>query len=173
MTVNRGLNCDGTATRYAGFNMRVTEQVATDGAAFVAAAKAGNLCSNVHTSAFPGGEIRGQLSVVSDSGTGHNRVIELAGPLDASQEPGPTSDSTATGGGPCRRSTCTRLRPGRTASSCRTRWWMRAVCLIAAPGRYVLGQGSDPLAGQRQAHLTAGPDEKVGAQLLFHLADLV
>ena len=99
MTVNRGLNCDGTATRYAGFNMLVTEQVATDGAAFVAAAKAGNLCSNVHTSAFPGGEIRGQLSVVSDSGTGHNRVIELAGPLDASQEPGPTSDSTATGEG--------------------------------------------------------------------------
>ncbi|MEO0503954.1 MAG: CHRD domain-containing protein, partial [Pseudomonadota bacterium] len=98
-TVNRGPNGNGTATRDTGFKLLVTEQVATDGAAFVAAAEAGNLCSNVHTSAFPGGEIRDQLSVVSDSGTGHNRVIELAGPLDASQESGPTSDSTATGEG--------------------------------------------------------------------------
>ena len=63
------------------------------------------------------------------------------------------------------------LDPLRPAS--RTGWWMLAVCWIAERGRYVLGQGSDPLAGQRQAHLTAGPDEKVGAQLLFHLADLV
>ncbi len=97
--VNLGANGNGTATRDTGFNVSVRDQVVTNGAAFVAAAEAGNLYFNVHTSDFLGGEIRGQLSIVSDTGTGHGRVIELAGSLDASQEPGPTSDSAATGEG--------------------------------------------------------------------------
>lgn len=99
VNVNLGSNGNGTATRDTGFNVSVTDQVVTDGAAFVAAAEAGNLYFNIHTSDFIGGEIRGQLTIISDTGTGHDRVIELAGSLDAAQEPGPTSDSAATGEG--------------------------------------------------------------------------
>lgn len=99
VNVNLGTNGNGTATRDTGFNVSVTDQVVSDSAAFVAAAEAGNLYFNIHTSDFLGGEIRGQLTIVSDTGTGHDRVIELAGSLDAAQEPGPTSDSAATGEG--------------------------------------------------------------------------
>ncbi len=107
VTVNLGANGNGTATRETGFSISVQDVVVgaslqdtpniDDGAGFVAEALAGNLYYNIHTSEFPGGEIRGQLEVVSDIGAGHNRVIELAGSLDAAQEPGPTSDSEATG----------------------------------------------------------------------------
>lgn len=107
VTVNLGANGNGTATRETGFSVSVQDVVVgaslqdtpniNDGAGFVAEALAGNLYYNVHTTDFPSGEIRGQLEVVSDTGTGHGRVIELAGSLDASQEPGPTSDSAATG----------------------------------------------------------------------------
>ena len=99
VNVNLGANGNGTAVRDTGFSVSVVDQVVANGAAFVAAAEAGNLYFNVHTSDFLGGEIRGQLTVVSDTGTGHDRVIELAGSLDASQEPGPTSESDATGEG--------------------------------------------------------------------------
>lgn len=99
VNVNLGANGNGTATRDTGFNVSVTDQVVSNGAAFVAAAEAGNLYFNIHTSDFLGGEIRGQLSIVSDTGAGHDRVIELAGSLDSAQEPGPTSDSAATGEG--------------------------------------------------------------------------
>jgi len=57
----------------------------------------GNLYYNIHTANFPGGEIRGQLAVTSDETVDGIRTIELAGSLDAAQEPGPTSDSDATG----------------------------------------------------------------------------
>ncbi len=107
VTVNLGPNGNGTATRDTGFTVSVTDQVVSnpaqfgsniqDGADFVEEAVAGNLYFNIHTSDFIGGEIRGQLEVVSDTGAGHSRVIELAGSLDAAQEPGPTSDSDATG----------------------------------------------------------------------------
>ncbi|WP_298914285.1 CHRD domain-containing protein [uncultured Roseobacter sp.] len=107
VTVNLGPNGSGTATRETGFNVSVVNQTVVapgqfgsaiaDGAQFVEQAVAGNLYYNIHTSDFPAGEIRGQLEVISDTGTGHDRVIELAGSLDASQEPGPTSDSNATG----------------------------------------------------------------------------
>ncbi|MEO9518255.1 MAG: CHRD domain-containing protein [Paracoccaceae bacterium] len=107
VNVNLGSNGNGTATRETGFSTSVQDVVVgaslqptdniVDGAGFVSEALAGNLYYNVHTADFPGGEIRGQLEVVSDTGTGHNRVIELAGSLDASQEPGPTSDSAAKG----------------------------------------------------------------------------
>lgn len=99
VNVNLGANGNGTATRDTGFNVSVTDQLVSDSAAFVMAAEAGNLYFNIHTSDFLGGEIRGQLTIVSDIGSGHDRVIELAGSLDAAQEPGPTSDSRATGEG--------------------------------------------------------------------------
>ncbi|MCV6584029.1 MAG: CHRD domain-containing protein [Marinibacterium sp.] len=95
--VNLGATGAGTATRETGFSVSVTDQVVTDSADFVAKAEAGTLYYNIHTSDFPGGEIRGQLHVVSDTGSGHSRVIELAGSLDAAQEPGGASDSAATG----------------------------------------------------------------------------
>jgi Ca2+-binding RTX toxin-like protein len=107
VNVDLGPNGNGTATRDTGFNVSVVNQVISapgqfgsaiaNGAQFVEQAVAGNLYYNIHTADFPGGEIRGQLEVISDTGTGHNRVIELAGSLDAAQEPGPTSDSLATG----------------------------------------------------------------------------
>ena len=107
VNVDLGVNGNGTAVRETGFSVSVqdvfvgaslqpTENIG-DGAGFVSEALAGNLYYNVHTADFPGGEIRGQLFVVSDTGTGHDRVIELQGSLDASQEPGPLSDSDATG----------------------------------------------------------------------------
>ncbi len=107
VTVRLDQNGNGTATRDTGFNVSIVDQVVdapgqfgsaiANGAEFVEQAVAGNLYYNIHTSDFPGGEIRGQLTVVSDTGEGHDRVIELAGALDAAQEPGPTSDSDATG----------------------------------------------------------------------------
>ncbi|WP_317056808.1 beta strand repeat-containing protein [Roseovarius rhodophyticola] len=107
VTVSVDENGNGTATRDTGFTVVVEDAVIdspgqfgsaiANGAQFVEQAVAGNLYYNIHTADFPGGEIRGQLSVVSDTGRGHDRVIELAGSLDASQEPGPTSDSEATG----------------------------------------------------------------------------
>ncbi|WP_415919529.1 beta strand repeat-containing protein [Tateyamaria sp. SN6-1] len=107
VTVALDANGNGTATRETGFTVSVQDVVVgaslqptpnIDGAAgFVAEALAGNLYYNLHTADFPGGEIRGQFYVVSDTGQGHDRVIELAASLDAAQEPGPTSDSDATG----------------------------------------------------------------------------
>lgn len=109
VNVNLGPNGNGTATRDTGFNVRVTDQAVSapgqfgsaiaDGAQFVEQAVAGNLYFNIHTAEFPGGEIRGQLLVDSDVTVGDFRTITLSGGLDASQEPGPTSDSTATGEG--------------------------------------------------------------------------
>lgn len=109
VTVNLGPNGSGTATRETGFTIRVDNQTVSNpaqfgsaiqnGAQFVAQAVAGNLYFNIHTSDFLGGEIRGQLLVDSDVTNGDFRVISLSGDLDAAQEPGPTSDSLATGEG--------------------------------------------------------------------------
>lgn len=107
VTVNLGPNGDGIATRDTGFTVR-TENVAVtspgqfgapiaDGAAFVEQALAGNLYYNIHTADFGGGEIRGQLVVESEDEVDGIRTIELSGSLDAAQEPGPLSDSAATG----------------------------------------------------------------------------
>ncbi|MEL6573911.1 MAG: CHRD domain-containing protein [Pseudomonadota bacterium] len=95
VTVALDKNGNGMATRETGFNVSVDDVVVER--SFVDQALAGNLYYNIHTADFPGGEIRGQLFVVSDQGRGHDRVIELAGSLDAAQEPGSTSDSDATG----------------------------------------------------------------------------
>jgi len=90
---------NGTATRELGFGVEVSNAEVADDAAFVAAAEASNLYFNVHTSEFPGGEIRGQLSVSSDETVEGVRTLVLDASLDAAQEPNDTSDSEATGTG--------------------------------------------------------------------------
>ncbi|MBO9412435.1 MULTISPECIES: CHRD domain-containing protein [unclassified Ruegeria] len=105
--VSLDANGNGTATRDTGFTVTVTDAVVSapdqfgstiaNGAEFVEQAVQGNLYYNIHTSDFPAGEIRGQLLVDSDVTEHGIRTITLSGGLDASQEPGPTSDSEATG----------------------------------------------------------------------------
>ncbi|MEM9063808.1 MAG: spondin domain-containing protein [Pseudomonadota bacterium] len=75
-----------------------TDQTSED---LVAEALAGNLYYNIHTMAFPSGEIRGQLGTIvsDDTETDGTRTIVLSAALDASQEPDPPSDSEATGTG--------------------------------------------------------------------------
>ncbi|WP_298849278.1 CHRD domain-containing protein [uncultured Ruegeria sp.] len=100
-------NGNGTATRDTGFNVSIVDAVIAapdqfganipDGAWFVEEAAQGNLYYNIHTADFPAGEIRGQLLVDSDVTEGGFRTVTLSGDLDAAQEPGPTSDSDATG----------------------------------------------------------------------------
>ncbi len=107
VTVSLDENGNGTATRDTGFTLRVDSapvvapgqfgSAIENGAQFIEQAVAGNLYYNIHTSDFPGGEIRGQFEVISDVGDNHGRVIELVATLDAAQEPGPLSDSDATG----------------------------------------------------------------------------
>lgn len=105
--VRLGANGNGTATRDTGFNVSVKDAVVSapgqfganiaNGAAFVEQALQGNLYYNIHTSDFPGGEIRGQLLVDSVETEHGIRTVTLSGGLDAAQEPGPISDSEATG----------------------------------------------------------------------------
>ena len=90
---------NGTVSRDIGFSVEVVDAAVADDATFVQAAVDGNLYFNVHTSEFPGGEIRGQLSVTSDETVDGVRTIILDGALDASQEPMDASDSDATGAG--------------------------------------------------------------------------
>ncbi|WP_170401553.1 CHRD domain-containing protein [Ruegeria arenilitoris] len=100
-------NGNGTATRDTGFSVSVTDAVVDDpdqfgsnipdAAWFVEEAILGNLYYNIHTADFPGGEIRGQLLVDGVETVNGIRTVTLSGGLDASQEPGPTSDSAATG----------------------------------------------------------------------------
>ena len=106
VTVTLDANGNGTATRETGFSVEVTDapltSLTTDqsSADLVAEAVAGNLYFNVHTNDFNGGEIRGQLAVDTDVTDADGvRTITLSATLDASQEPGPTSDSDATGAG--------------------------------------------------------------------------
>lgn len=66
-------------------------------AAILSAAIAGNIYFNVHTSAFPSGEVRGQLELVSDVTEHGTRTVTLSAALDGDQEvPAPT-DTPATG----------------------------------------------------------------------------
>ncbi|NOD76776.1 MULTISPECIES: S-layer family protein [unclassified Ruegeria] len=107
VNVRLDANGNGTATRDTGFNVSITDAVVAapdqfganipDGAWFVEEAVQGNLYYNIHTTDFPAGEIRGQLLVDSDVTENGIRTVSLSGSLDAAQEPGPTSDSLATG----------------------------------------------------------------------------
>ncbi|MCG7521570.1 CHRD domain-containing protein [Ruegeria sp. Ofav3-42] len=100
-------NGNGTATRDTGFNVSIENAAVDapdqfganipDGGWFVEEAVQGNLYYNIHTTDFPAGEIRGQLLVDSDVTQNGIRTVSLSGGLDAAQEPGPTSDSEATG----------------------------------------------------------------------------
>ena len=106
VTITVDADGNGTAVRDTGFSV-VVEDAVVDGSAFgagltpetfVSEAVAGNIYFNIHTSEFNGGEIRGQLdTIVSDETVNGVRTIVITGDLDASQEPGPTSDSEATG----------------------------------------------------------------------------
>jgi len=95
----------GVATRETGFGVVVedaplqsltTEQSAAD---LVEEAANNNLYYNIHTNDFNGGEIRGQLITQSDETVDGVRTLVLSADLDAAQEPGPLSDSTAVGTG--------------------------------------------------------------------------
>ncbi len=97
VTVDLGASGNGTAVRETGFSVSVNDAAVSVPASFVAQALADELYYNIHTSEFLGGEIRGQLLVQSEATKGDIRTIELSGELDASQEPGPSSDSEATG----------------------------------------------------------------------------
>lgn len=100
-------NGNGTATRDTGFNVSIVDAAVVapdqfganipDGGWFVEEAVLGNLYYNIHTADFPGGEIRGQLLVDGDVTENGIRTVTLSGGLDAAQEPGPTSDSEASG----------------------------------------------------------------------------
>ena len=106
VTVTLDAQGNGTAMRETGFSVTVTDQplasltTAQSPADLVAEAVAGNLYYNVHTNDFNGGEIRGQLLLDTDVTDADGvRTITLNASLDAAQEPGPTSDSAATGSG--------------------------------------------------------------------------
>lgn len=79
-------------------NQGVTNQLAP--ADIVSEAVAGNLYFNVHTTAFPTGEVRGQLELVSDVTNGHGvRTVTLTAALDGDQEVPVPADTEATGVG--------------------------------------------------------------------------
>ncbi|MGS2724031.1 beta strand repeat-containing protein [Porticoccus sp. GXU_MW_L64] len=113
VTVNVDGDGNGTVTRETGFSVAVENVVVNPAMLrenamlnpnlsgnFVTEAAAGNLYFNIHTTDFPGGEIRGQLdTIVSDTTVEGVRTLVLSATLDAAQEPGPTSDSNATGEG--------------------------------------------------------------------------
>ncbi|MEM9669167.1 MAG: CHRD domain-containing protein [Pseudomonadota bacterium] len=113
ITLDIDADGNGTVTRETGFGVSF-ENVSVDpdnllenatlnpelSGDLITEAVAGNLYFNVHTDDFNAGEIRGQLTVASDETDADGvRTIVLEGALDAFQEPGPTSDSTATGSG--------------------------------------------------------------------------
>ena len=94
LIVDAGGDVEGNS----GFTTQVVMADVAEDMAFIEAADAGNLYFNVHTSEFPGGEIRGQLdTVVSDETVDGVRTLVLSATLDAAQEPNGASDSDATG----------------------------------------------------------------------------
>ncbi len=106
VTVNLDADGNGTVTRDTGFSISVTDATVNGGQfgagltpeTFVSEAVDGNIYFNIHTGDFGGGEIRGQLTVDSDSTNDAGvRTIVLSASLDAAQEPNDASDSEATG----------------------------------------------------------------------------
>ncbi|MEL6571257.1 MAG: CHRD domain-containing protein [Pseudomonadota bacterium] len=98
-------NGNGTATRESGFELSSEDQpfasLTTDQSeeALIEEAVSGRLYYNIHTTAFPGGAIRGQLLLTSDETVDGVRTIVLNADLDAAQEPDDASDSPAVGQG--------------------------------------------------------------------------
>ena len=96
---------EGFAERETGFTVTVEDAelasltTGQSPAQLVEQALQNNLYYNIHTNDFNGGEIRGQLIVQSDEVVDGVRVITLQASLDSAQEPGPLSDSEATGVG--------------------------------------------------------------------------
>ena len=94
-----------SAAQETGFSLQLTDQplasltTAQSPAELVTEAANDRLYFNVHTSDFPGGEIRGQLLLQSDNTVDGVRTLTLAALLDAAQEPNDSSDSLATGSG--------------------------------------------------------------------------
>lgn len=96
----------GTATRETGFDLSiaglalVNPNAGIDASAIVDQGAAGNLYFNIHSTDFPSGEIRGNLTeVVSDETVGGVRTLVLRAELNgASEVPAPT-DTDATGSG--------------------------------------------------------------------------
>ncbi|MDA7965354.1 CHRD domain-containing protein [Ruegeria sp.] len=92
----------GIASRETGFSVQIVDADFTNFAdpldSLVDEALAENLYYNIHTADFPAGEIRGQL-LVSENNLDFegNGTLVLTAVLDAAQEPGPLSDSLATG----------------------------------------------------------------------------
>ena len=77
-------------------NQGVTNNLAPAGV--LAAAVAGGVYFNVHTTAFPSGEVRGQLELVSDVTDGHGtRTVVFTAALDGDQEVPEPADTPATG----------------------------------------------------------------------------
>ncbi|GAA6159961.1 hypothetical protein NBRC116589_21350 [Ruegeria sp. HU-ET01832] len=93
---------EGTATRETGFSVSIEDapfvNFADPNDSLVDEALAEELYYNIHTEDFPGGEIRGQLLVAQNNlDEDGNGTVVLTARLDAAQEPGPLSDSEATG----------------------------------------------------------------------------
>ena len=94
-----------SAAQETGFALELNDQPLTSlttsqsSAELVEEAVAGNLYFNVHTNEFSGGEIRGQLELVSDSTVDGVRTVTLSAALDGPSEPDGASDSLATGEG--------------------------------------------------------------------------
>ena len=92
-----------SAAQETGFSLQLTDQplasLTTEqtSAELVNEAAAGDLYFNIHTVSFPGGEIRGQLDLQSDTTVDGVRTLTLSATLDAAQEPDNASNSDATG----------------------------------------------------------------------------
>ena len=93
------------ARQESGFSLAVSNQplasltTSQSAADLILEATNNNLYFNIHTQDVPSGEIRGQLILDSDVTEGGVRTIQLNANLDASQEPGGSSSSDATGSG--------------------------------------------------------------------------
>jgi len=73
------VDAGGDVTGNTGFSVDVVDAPVEADADFVMAADAGNLYFNVHTSDFPGGEIRGQLDTVVSDETVDTIVVDAEG----------------------------------------------------------------------------------------------
>lgn len=96
VTDNLGFAADVAKQPLINPNLGVTNELAP--ADIVSEAIAGNIYFNVHSTFAPSGEVRGQLSLVSDVIDGHRgRIVTLEAQLDGAQEVPTPIDTPATG----------------------------------------------------------------------------